>query len=80
MVSTLSPNHWKENIMLLEHIIRAWKDEDFRNSLSAKERALLPENPAGLVELEDTELRAVGGMTGPKCSWYCGGHTKNMLC
>lgn len=63
-----------------EHIIRAWKDEDFRNSLSDAERSLLPEHPAGLVELTDTELRAVGGMTGPKCSYYCGGYTKNWRC
>jgi mersacidin/lichenicidin family type 2 lantibiotic len=66
--------------MIYEHIIRAWKDEDFRNSLSDEERALLPEHPAGLVELTDMELSAVGGMTGPKCSWYCGGYTNNMLC
>lgn len=45
-----------------ENIIRAWKDTDFRNSLSDKERELLPEHPAGVVELTDTELgAAVGG-------------------
>jgi len=27
--------------------IRAWKDEDFRLSLSEAERASLPQNPAG---------------------------------
>ena len=32
-------------------IIRAWKDENYRSSLGAAERAALPENPAGLVEL-----------------------------
>jgi mersacidin/lichenicidin family type 2 lantibiotic len=44
-----------------ENIIRTWKDENFRNSLSEKERALLPENPAGLVELTDAELNAAAG-------------------
>lgn len=45
-----------------ENIIRAWKDADFRNSLSEKERSLLPENPAGLIELTDADLNgAVGG-------------------
>lgn len=44
-----------------ENIIRAWKDADFRNDLSEKERALLPENPVGLVELIDTELSKVAG-------------------
>ncbi len=31
-------------------IIRAWKDEDYRSSLSEEERNRLPENPAGQVE------------------------------
>ncbi|WP_009630787.1 mersacidin/lichenicidin family type 2 lantibiotic [Synechocystis sp. PCC 7509] len=44
-----------------ENIIRAWKDEEFRNSLSEKERALLPENPVGLVELTNNELGNVSG-------------------
>lgn len=44
-----------------ENIIRAWKDEDFRNSLSEEERKFMPENPAGLVELKDTELSAAAG-------------------
>lgn len=57
--------------MSREHIIRAWKDAEFRNSLSEKERSLLPENPAGIVELADADLSTVGGMTGPKCSVYC---------
>jgi mersacidin/lichenicidin family type 2 lantibiotic len=48
--------------MSYENIIRAWKDEAFRNSLSDKMRALLPENPAGFVQLTDAELSAaVGG-------------------
>ncbi len=42
-------------------IIRAWKDEEFRNSLSAEERALLPENPVGVVELSDDEIADVSG-------------------
>ena len=42
-----------------ENIIRAWKDEAFRNSLSDKARKFLPENPAGLVQLSDAELGSV---------------------
>jgi len=42
-------------------IIRAWKDEGYRNSLSESERAALPENPAGLIALTDEELGAVAG-------------------
>ena len=37
-------------------IIRAWKDEEYRNTLSPEELALLPTNPAGIVELTDEAL------------------------
>lgn len=44
-------------------IIRAWKDEEYRQSLSESERALLPPHPAGVIELSDADLRsAVGGL------------------
>jgi mersacidin/lichenicidin family type 2 lantibiotic len=44
-----------------ETVIRAWKDEAFRNGLSESERALLPENPAGTIELTDAQLNASAG-------------------
>jgi mersacidin/lichenicidin family type 2 lantibiotic len=43
------------------NIIRAWKDEEYRLSLSAAQRASLPDHPAGLVELSDEQLGAVAG-------------------
>src|SRR3990172_4242923 len=39
-----------------EEIIRAWKEEDFRNSLTEEQRAQLPEHPAGAVEIEDQNI------------------------
>lgn len=42
-------------------IIRAWKDPQFRESLSEAELASLPENPAGLVALSDEDLDSVAG-------------------
>lgn len=42
-------------------IIRAWKDEDYRNSLSAEQRSQLPENPAGMLEMEDQEMQSLVG-------------------
>lgn len=42
-------------------IVRAWKDEEYRNSLSAAERTLLAEHPAGLIELDDEQMRSVLG-------------------
>jgi mersacidin/lichenicidin family type 2 lantibiotic len=54
-----------------ENIIRAWKDADFRNSLSEEQRALLPEHPAGMVELTDTQLgKAAGGKNIPSSYRY----------
>ncbi|MCI0459191.1 MAG: mersacidin/lichenicidin family type 2 lantibiotic [Gemmataceae bacterium] len=56
--------------MSVEKIIRAWKDEDFRQSLSAAERALLPAHPAGLIDLTAAELDALTGgyFATPYCS------------
>jgi mersacidin/lichenicidin family type 2 lantibiotic len=42
-------------------IIRAWKDEEYRLSLTEEQRALLPDNPAGLMTLSDDELHGVVG-------------------
>jgi mersacidin/lichenicidin family type 2 lantibiotic len=40
-------------------IVRAWKDEFYRQSLSDEERAQLPENPVGELELTEAELESV---------------------
>lgn len=40
-------------------IIRAWKDAEYRRSLSPEELAALPEHPAGFVALTDEELESV---------------------
>jgi mersacidin/lichenicidin family type 2 lantibiotic len=42
-------------------ITRAWKDEAYRQTLSEEELHLIPANPAGELELTDTELDAVSG-------------------
>jgi mersacidin/lichenicidin family type 2 lantibiotic len=42
-------------------VIRAWKDEDYRFSLSAADRAMLPADPAGVIELSDVDLGGAGG-------------------
>lgn len=47
--------------MLLDKVIRAWKDPEFRGSLSEEEQEALPENPAGAIELTDDELGEVAG-------------------
>jgi mersacidin/lichenicidin family type 2 lantibiotic len=57
-------------------IIRAWKDEEYRNSLSEAERTALPENPAGFIALTDEDLGAVAGGRWnqsriTECVWDC---------
>jgi mersacidin/lichenicidin family type 2 lantibiotic len=47
--------------MLRDKIIRAWKDPEYRQSLSEEEREHLPENPAGAIELTDEELDLAAG-------------------
>jgi mersacidin/lichenicidin family type 2 lantibiotic len=42
-------------------IARAWKDEEYRRSLSDAERAQLPPHPAGLIELTENDLEAIAG-------------------
>jgi mersacidin/lichenicidin family type 2 lantibiotic len=42
-------------------IIRAWRDRDFLLSLSEEERASLPANPSGQLDLSDEELIGIAG-------------------
>jgi len=42
-------------------IIRAWKDAEYRNSLSAEQLSQLPEHPAGMSALSDETLQAIVG-------------------
>jgi mersacidin/lichenicidin family type 2 lantibiotic len=71
----------RSRIMKRETIVRAWKDPEFRASLTSEERASLPDCPAGpaFTELNESELEdAVGGGAfyefdeGCICSKYTG--------
>lgn len=42
-------------------VVRAWKDEEYRSSLTEAQRAQLPENPAGLIDLTDEAINEVVG-------------------
>lgn len=60
-------------------VVRAWRDEEYRNSLSPEELASLPENPAGIATVDESSLRSVmGGLASkqidPSCTtfvWSC---------
>ena len=49
--------------MTSEQIVRSWKDEEYFLALSDEDLALIPENPAGWVELSDADLLGVAGGT-----------------
>src|ERR1700722_13744908 len=42
-------------------VVRAWKDEAYRQSLSEEQLSALPANPAGELELTDDDLASVYG-------------------
>jgi mersacidin/lichenicidin family type 2 lantibiotic len=42
-------------------IVRAWKDEAYRRSLSEEQLHMLPANPAGETELSDADLSSICG-------------------
>jgi mersacidin/lichenicidin family type 2 lantibiotic len=46
-------------------VIRAWKDPEYRLSLSEDKRAQLPKHPAWLIEVTDADLASVGGGFAP---------------
>jgi len=42
-------------------LIRAWRDPEYRASLSDTQQATLPDNPAGVVDLSDSDLESAAG-------------------
>lgn len=46
-------------------LIRAWKDEEYRENLNAEQLAQLSQNPAGAVELTEEELGSADGAVTP---------------
>jgi mersacidin/lichenicidin family type 2 lantibiotic len=53
--------------MSKEHIIRALRDPEYRDGLSDSMKAMLPENPAGLIELTDADLDSAVGAENKTC-------------
>jgi mersacidin/lichenicidin family type 2 lantibiotic len=54
-----------------DQIVRAWRDHEYWSSLGEAERALVPENPVGVVELMDAELAKVTGACTCTCCFTC---------
>jgi mersacidin/lichenicidin family type 2 lantibiotic len=53
--------------MSYQKIIRAWKDLEYRLSLSEAERALLPDHPAGVLVVPEEELHMLAGASAAAC-------------
>lgn len=53
-------------------IVRAWKDEAYRHSLSTEEQAQLPPHPSGEIELSDEVLQVVAGAQGTAIAFTAG--------
>ena len=51
-------------------VIKAWKDEEYRDTLTLEEKAQLPEHPSGLIEFGQPQL-ADESPFGPEAKHYC---------
>ena len=49
--------------MSTEHIIRAWRDEEYREALSTGQSEILPESPVGVIDLTEDEMAEAEGGT-----------------
>jgi len=76
MYNYLLNNERKGTQMNLD-IVRAWKDEEYRQSLSEEERRNLPGNPVGEIELTDADLETVYGGWHKHRSSGRGGNSNN---
>ena len=52
-------------------VVRAWKDQDYRDTLTAEQLAELPQHPAGVIEFGQPELEdeSLFGPTAGKCKF-----------
>jgi len=49
--------------MSTEHIVRAWRDEEYREALNAEQSEILPESPVGVIDLSEDEMAEAEGGT-----------------
>ncbi len=60
-------------------IIRAWRDKEYRMSLSADQRASLPNSPAGTIDVSEAH-NVRGGVTGTLETFRCGSACYQFSC
>jgi len=52
------------------NITKAWKDAQYRETLTSEELAQLPQNPIGALELTDEALETVSGACGANVQFH----------
>ena len=58
-------------------VVKAWKDQEYRDSLTAEQLAQLPPHPAGLIEFGVPQLEdeSLFGPTAGKCKFFSNNYT-----
>jgi mersacidin/lichenicidin family type 2 lantibiotic len=64
-------NYWSNHMKI--DVIKAWKDEAYRKSLSQDQLAQLEANPVAGLELSDEDMGAIAGGGGPTWGNSSGG-------
>ena len=57
--------------MKKKQVLEAWRNEEYYLSLSAEERAEIPDHPSGLLDVEDDVLMTITGGCGPSTIGAC---------
>jgi mersacidin/lichenicidin family type 2 lantibiotic len=66
--------------MTKEMVIRAWRDLDFRTHMTESQRAMLPENPAGDIEVKDLGLFDNAAFSVHTCETVCSPFSQATCC
>ena len=63
-------------------IVKAWKDEEYRDTLTLEEKAQLPEHPSGLIEFGQPQFEdeSLFGPEARRCKFFSHNYTKKHIC
>jgi mersacidin/lichenicidin family type 2 lantibiotic len=64
-------------------VAKAWKDEDYRDTLTTEQQAQLPQNPAGVIEFGEPQLEdesLFGPAAKKSCKFISNYTAKNTQC
>lgn len=66
--------------MTREMVILAWRDLDFRSGLTESQRAMLPGNPAGEIDVDDLGLFHTAAFSVHTCETVCSPFSSDICC